>query len=194
MSTPSERNTTRLLDRADSEVRSKTDALLPLVYEELKGLADFYLRAEGPAHTLQATALVHEAYLRLAKDTNACWKNKAHFVSAAASAIRRILIEHSRRRRRIKRGGDGHRVIFDETLLVTEAPDADLLALDEALSHLTEIDSQKARMVELRFFGGLTVDEAAEILGISPRTAAREWRFAKAWLRREVLQGDTCYD
>ncbi|MCG8409232.1 MAG: ECF-type sigma factor [Phycisphaerales bacterium] len=194
MSTPSERNTINILDRANSKDRCATDALLPLVYEELKRLADFYLRAEGPAHTLQATALVHEAYLRLARDRDACWKNKAHFVSAAAVAIRRILIEHSRRRRRTKRGGDGSRVLLEETLIVTETQDADLLALDEALSQLSMIDPQKARIVELRFFGGLTVDGTAETLGISSRTAAREWRFAKAWLRREVLQGETCHD
>ncbi|MCB9854018.1 MAG: sigma-70 family RNA polymerase sigma factor [Phycisphaerales bacterium] len=161
--------------------------LLPVVYDELRDLARRYLSTESSAYMMQATALVHEAYLRLSAGDNHQWKNKAQFVGAAAMTIRRILIEHSRRRTRVKRGGAFRRVILDDQIVAGEGPDIDILDLDEALSRLNEFDAQKSRVVELRFFGGLSIDEIADVIGVSPRTVAREWRLAKAWLRREVL-------
>lgn len=158
------------------------ERLLPVVYEELRALARARLRHERPDHTLQATALVHEAYLRLLGDEAPPWSDRAHFFHAAAEAMRRILIDHARRRGRIKRGGDRVRVSLDDAGLGTE-PDLDrLVALDEAIRRLDEQDPRAGDVVRLRFFAGLSIGETAKALGLSERTIKREWAFARAWL------------
>jgi len=171
--------------------RKASDELLTLVYEELRRLADRLLAAEGPRQTLQATALVHEAYLRLTGAADVGWENRAHFFGAAARAIRRILIDRARARGTERRGG-GRRPLPLEAAagVMVGEPRVDVLALDEALERLASLDAQKARVIELRFFGGLTAEETAETLGISPSTVVREWRFARAWLHRELDDGD----
>jgi RNA polymerase sigma factor (TIGR02999 family) len=158
------------------------DRLMPLVDRELQRLAHHYMRRENPGHTLQTTALVNEAYLRLVEQKHVHWKNRAHFFALAAQLMRRILIDRARSRRYAKRGGGAHRISFDEAMVVSQERGADLNALDEALERLTAIDSRKGKVVELRFFGGLSVDETAEALGISAVTVMREWSMAKAWL------------
>ena len=168
--------------------RQSLDSLLPLVYKELRRLAAGYLRREKPGQTLQPTALVHEAYMRLMKDRPDRWQNRAHFCAIAAHSMRQILIERARARGAAKRGGVRHRVTLDDALAAGEDRSIDLLALDEALERLAAIDPEQARLVELRFFGGLTVEETAEAMDISPATVKRHWTIAKAWLLRE-LQG-----
>ena len=162
------------------------DALLPLVYQELRRLAASYLRREKPGQTLQPTALVHEAYMRLMKDRPDRWQNRAHFCAIAAHSMRQILIERARARGAAKRGGARPRVTLDEGLVAGENRSIDLLALDEALERLAKLDPEQARLVELRFFGGLTVEETAEAMDISPATVKRHWTVAKAWLTREL--------
>jgi RNA polymerase sigma factor (TIGR02999 family) len=176
-----------LLDRARAGDARATDELLPLVYDELRRLADQLLSGEQPGQTLQPTALVHEAYLRLIGPSGASWENRAHFFGAAARAIRRILIERARARRAL-RHGDGRRPLDLDEVADPAAPQArlDLLELDEALERLARIDAQKARIIELRFFGGLTTEETAEALGLSASTVTRDWRFARIWLHREL--------
>jgi len=165
--------------------------LLPLVYEELRRLAAQRLAHEMPGQTLEATALVHEAYLRLVgQREEPHWTGRNHFFAAAATAMRRILIERARRKQRIRHGGGRERRELHPDLVAVPAPDDDLLALDAALAKLAEHDSVKARLVELRYFAGLTGDQAAQILGISPKTADRYWVFARAWLRREMEGAD----
>jgi RNA polymerase sigma-70 factor (ECF subfamily) len=170
--------------------RQSLDSLLPVVYQELRRLAASYLRRERPGQTLQPTALVHEAYLRLMKDRPERWQNRAHFCAIAAHSMRQILIERARARGAIKRGGQAPRVTLDEALVGGNAPSYDLLALDEALGKLAAIDPEQARLVELRFFGGLTVEETAEAMSISPATVKRHWTMARAWLARE-LEGNS---
>jgi len=162
------------------------DEMLPAVYVELHRLARAHLRGERADHTLQATALVNEAYLRLVDQTRVQWQNRAHFFGTAAQMMRRILVDHTRGRRSAKRGGDAVRVELDEALAVAETRDVDLLALDAALERLEALDPRQASLVVQRFFGGLTIEEAAESLGISPATAKRDWATAKIWLRREL--------
>ena len=162
---------------------------MPLVYNELRRLARGYLRRERPGQTLQPTALVNEAYLRLVKDKKQDWKTRSHFVAIAAISMRQILIERARARGAQKRGGDRARVTLDEGLVAGQGRSVDLLAVDAALTRLAAIDSQQARLVELRFFGGLTIEESAEALGISPATVKRHWAMAKAWLQREITEG-----
>jgi RNA polymerase sigma-70 factor, ECF subfamily len=162
------------------------DDLLPIVYDELKRLAAAYLRRERPGQTLQPTALVHEAYLRLLKDRPDRWQNRAHFCAIAAHSMRQILIERARARRARKRGGERARVTLDEALLRGHEPSVDLVALDEALSRLEALDPLQARLVELRFFGGLTIEETAEAMRTSPATVKRHWAVARAWLAREL--------
>jgi len=166
--------------------RQSLDSLLPLVYKELRRLAAGYLRREKPGQTLQPTALVHEAYMRLMKDRPDRWQNRAHFCAIAAHSMRQILIERARARGAAKRGGVRHRVTLDDALAASEDRSIDLLALDEALERLAAIDPEQARLVELRFFGGLTVEETAEAMDISPATVKRHWTIAKAWLTREL--------
>lgn len=176
---------TRLLARIRSGDRYATDELIPLVYDQLRQLAERHLNQERLGHTLQPTALAHEAYLRLVGPGES-WENRAHFFGAASRAIRRILVEHARGRARLKRGGDRARVDFEDIEPEATLADEQLLVLDEALARLAEGDEQKARVVELRFFGGLSEKEVAEVIGVSERTVSRAWQFARAWLRREM--------
>jgi RNA polymerase sigma factor (TIGR02999 family) len=169
-----------------ADERQSVDSLLPLVYQELRRLAASYLRRERPGQTLQPTALVNEAYLRLLKDRPDRWQNRAHFCAIAAHSMRQILIERARARHAQKRGGERARVTLDDALVAGGERSIDLLALDEALTRLASIDPQQSRIVELRFFGGLTMDETAEVMHISPATVGREWRMAKAWLYAEI--------
>lgn len=166
--------------------RQSLDSLLPIVYQELRRLAASYLRRERPGQTLQPTALVHEAYLRLMKDRPDRWQNRAHFCAIAAHSMRQILIERARARGAIKRGGGGPRITLDEALVAGGERSIDLLALDQALERLAAMDAGQARLVELRFFGGLTVEETADALDMSPATVKRHWTVARAWLAREL--------
>jgi RNA polymerase sigma factor (TIGR02999 family) len=165
------------------------EKLVPLVYNELRRLARRYMNREWANNTLQTTALVHEAYLRLIDARRVDWKNRAHFFSLSAGVMRRILVEFARSRRSQKRGGDMRKISLDEAALLSPEPNEDLIALDSALNALAAFDQRKARVVELRFFGGMTEEETAEALGISPDTVLRDWKSAKLWLWREMSQG-----
>ncbi|MCU1267249.1 MAG: polymerase sigma factor [Acidobacteria bacterium] len=162
------------------------EKLMPLVYRELRRLAHQYLRRERDGHTLQTTDLVHEAYFGLVDQRRVRWQNRAHFFGIAAQLMRRILVDHARAHKRVKRGGGAPLVSLDQAAAVSRQSSVDILALDEALTKLAEIDQRKARVVELRFFGGLEVDETAEFLHVSPITVMREWKMAKAWLHRAL--------
>ena len=162
------------------------DKLTPLIYRELRRLARQYMARERVGHTLQTTDLVHEAYLRLVDQRRVRWQNRSHFYGVAAQLMRRILVDHARRHNRVKRGGGAAMVSLDEAAVVSRQSDVDLLALDEALNRLAKIDQRKARIVELRFFGGLEVEETAAYLKISEITVMRDWKLAKAWLHREL--------
>jgi len=159
---------------------------MPLVYDELRRLARHYLRQERSDHTLQSTALVHEAYLRLAGQSPPQWQNRAHFYGIAAHLMRQILVEHARSRGAAKRGGGATRLELDESLSLVEQNGVDVIVLDKALRELTELDAQQGRIVELRFFAGLTIEDTSEVLGISPATVKREWVTARAWLFRAM--------
>jgi RNA polymerase sigma factor (TIGR02999 family) len=163
---------------------------MPLVYDELRGLAERLLRNERPGHTLQPTALVHEAYLRLIDQTRVRWQGRAHFFALASCTIRRILVDHARGARRVKRGGGRLRLSLNEDLVPTEDGQLDLIALDDALSTLAADHPDQARIVEMRFFGGLTIAETATVLGVSASTVEREWRFARAWLYRALTDAE----
>jgi len=180
------RNITHLLKEWGEGDQQALDELTPLVYEELRQQAARYLRKERPNHSLQATALINEAFLRLIDVKDVQWQNRAHFFAIAANLMRRILVDHARRRDAEKRGGSQVCLTLDEGLAWANEPDVDLLAIDEALDRLALIDEQQARIVELRFFSGLTVDETATALGISPKTVKRDWSVARAWLKREI--------
>ncbi len=183
-------NITQLLVNWNNGDSSALNQLLPLVNDELRRLARNYLRRENPSHTLQPTALVNEAYLRLIDQRQVQWQNRAHFFGIAAQLMRRILVDHARRHAYAKRGGGAMQVSFNEGMAVTEAKAAELLAVHEALEKLTALDTRKGRIVELRFFGGLNLDETAEVLSISSPTVQREWRAAKAWLHRILTEGN----
>jgi len=176
---------TVLLNRVGSGDASAPDELLPLVYGELRKLAQGYLSNEREGHTLQATALVHEAYIRLVDWEKVSWQNRAHFFSVAASVMRKILVDHARNKKAQKRNS-GQILALDEAISFSSQREVDLVRLDDALESLAEIDPVQERIVELRFFGGLTIDETAHALGISPSTVKREWTVAKAWLFREI--------
>jgi RNA polymerase sigma-70 factor, ECF subfamily len=183
-------NVTELLvgwGRGDKEA---LDQLVPIVYEELRRQASRYLRRERVGHTLQTTALIHEAYLRLIDQRNVAWQNRAQFFGIAAQLMRRILVDHARTRKRLKRGGSDIRLSLGDAEVFAKAQDLDVVALSEALDRLEAIDPQQAKVVELRFFSGLTVEETAAVLDISPATIKREWSMAKAWLHREI-SGDS---
>ena len=169
--------------------RAALDRLVPLVERELQLLAHRYLRRERAGHTLQTTALVNEAYLRLVDQREPRWQSRAHFFGIAAQMMRRILIDHARKVAYAKRRGGARKVSLDEACVLAEERAAELVALDDALTALARIDERKSRVVELRYFGGLSVDEAAEVLGVHPDTVTREWRRAKAFLRRELEAG-----
>ncbi|MBC7931643.1 MAG: sigma-70 family RNA polymerase sigma factor [Rubrivivax sp.] len=184
---PSQQDVTRLLVRLTDGDRGVLDELLPLIYVELRKLASNYLRRERSGHTLQATALVHEAYLRLVDQNQVQWQNRAHFFGVAAQMMRRILVDHARAHDADKRGGEFQKLSLDENLDVSDGDqDLNLVALDDALNRLAELDPQKSKIVELRFFGGLSVEETAEVLGVSAPTIKRQWRMAKAWLYGQV--------
>jgi RNA polymerase sigma factor (TIGR02999 family) len=167
---------------------SAFDKLVPLVYKELRVLAQRYMRHERPDHTLRATALVNEAYLRLIDVNRIQWQNRAHFLAFAAQTMRRILVEFARNRHRQKRGGDAIRVTLDDALGMAEEKQADLVALNDALTALASFDARMSEMVELRFFGGLSVQETADVLKVSPETVMRDWKTARVWLLRELSQ------
>lgn len=169
--------------QGDHEAESR---LIPLVYDELRRLARRYMRHERPDHTLQATALVHEAYVRLAGEKEIAWQNRAHFFGVAANLMRRILVDHARAKLAKKRGGSDQQVSLDDALLVDLVSPKHFLDLDEALERLAQRDPRQSRIVELRYFGGLTEAETAEVLGISPRTVKRDWTVARAWLFKEL--------
>jgi RNA polymerase sigma factor (TIGR02999 family) len=179
-------NVTALLIDWSHGDKQALDHLLPIVYDELRRQAARYLRKERLGHTLQTTALIHEAYIRLVDQRHVKWQNRAHFFGIAAQLMRRILVDHARSKRRAKRGGSDVRVSLTAVPLVAKSRDLDIVALDEALEKLAAIDQQQAKVVELRFFSGLTVEETAEVLSISPATVKRDWSMAKAWLHREI--------
>lgn len=177
---------TQLLVDYSNGKREALDVLTPLVYGELRNLAARYLRRERSDHTLQSTALVHEAYLRLIDQNQVRWQNRAHFFGVAAQMIRRILVDHARTRHAQKRGGNAQKLSLDEAIGLPEQRDLDIIALDDALKLLAELDPQQSKVIELRFFGGLSIEETAEALGISPATVKREWVTARAWLLRQL--------
>jgi RNA polymerase sigma-70 factor (ECF subfamily) len=182
---------TRLLSRLREGESKALDELLPRVYGELRRLAQYYMKGERPDHTLQATALVHEAYVRLVGTTQIEWKDRAHFLAVAAQAMRRILVDHARHKNRGKRGGGRRPVPLDEVVTIgVDAPPVDMIALDEALTRLAQEEPRKAKVVELLYFGDLRAEEAAAVLGVNERTVGRDWRFAKAWLARELGYDD----
>lgn len=178
---------TRLLVSWTNGDRDALQQLMPLVYGELHRLASRYLSRERSDHTLQSTALVHEAYLKLVDQRRVQWQNRAHFFGVAAQIIRRLLVDHARTHNAGKRGGGAYKLALDDALGVAERErDLNLVALDEALTHLAAIDEQQSRIVELRFFGGLSIEDTAAVLGISPATVKRDWNVAKAWLYRDL--------
>jgi RNA polymerase sigma factor (TIGR02999 family) len=177
---------TQILREVSDGDKDAPARLMPLVYEELRRLANHYLRQERSDHTLQPTALVHEAYLKLIDQTRVDWQNRAHFFGVAAQSMRRILVDHARRHGASKRGGLQQKLTLDEAVDYSQSRDVDLVALDDALNLLAELDERQSRIVELRFFGGLTIEETAEALGVSAATVKVDWSMAKAWLRREI--------
>ncbi|MGI8897582.1 MAG: sigma-70 family RNA polymerase sigma factor [Pyrinomonadaceae bacterium] len=170
---------------------SALDRLMPLVYDELRRLAHRYMSRERPGHTLQTTALVNEAYLRLVNSREVQWQNRAHFFAVSALLMRRILVDFARDKQYLKRGGGALRVSLDEAASFTECREADFVALDEALTALAEVDRRKGQVVEMRFFGGLSIEEVAEVLKVSKETVMRDWRLAKVWLLRELAGGSS---
>jgi RNA polymerase sigma factor (TIGR02999 family) len=190
MTEPSTHEVTALLLAWSQGDPSALEKLTPLVYQELHRLARGYMGREHAGHTLQTTALVHEAYLRLIDSSRVRWQNRAHFFAVAAQLMRRILVDFARSRHQLKRGGDAPRVSLSEAVEVAGEKDADLVALDDALQNLASVDLRKSRVVELRFFGGLSVEETAEVLQVSPDTVMRDWRLAKLWLLRELSKGE----
>jgi RNA polymerase sigma factor (TIGR02999 family) len=191
MRSPSSQEVTELLSAWSNGDRAALDQLIPLVYDELRQLARRYLARERPDHTLQTTALVNEAYLKLVNAREMRWQNRAHFFAVAAQLMRMILVDYARSRNSAKRWGGAQRVPLDEAMEVTDEGIADLISLDDALASLAAFDERKSKIVELRFFGGLTVEETAEVLKLSDVTVMREWRLAKAWLHRELSKGDS---
>src|SRR5712692_5087707 len=177
---------TRLLEEAGRGDRAALDRLMPVVYRELRQLAKRQMNRQPPGHTLQTTDLVNEAYLRLVNVDGAAWKDRAHFLAVASRAMRSVLVDYARRRGYAKRGGNPIRVSLSEADQTSEQKSAEVIAVDEALSRLAALDPRKSRIVELRYFGGLSVEESAELLGLSSRTIKREWRWARAWLYREL--------
>jgi RNA polymerase sigma-70 factor, ECF subfamily len=207
VSEPNPTHVSQLVEQASKGKEEAMAELLPVVYGELRRVAAGYLRREKPGQTLQATALVHEAYLRLLREQHVSWQNRAHFCAIAANSMRQILVERARARNAVKRGGGFHRITLDDALspanLHAQAPGhapagvggaagaagvagIDIEALDEALARLAVMDADQARLVELRYFGGLTIEETAEVLGVSPATVKRSWTVAKAWLKKEL--------
>ncbi len=189
MSQPTPDQLTAVLARAASGERSASDQLMPLVYDQLRALAQSYLRQQSSGHTLQATALVHEAYIRLLGGRQIAWESRAHFFDVAARAMRQVLCNHARDLRRVKRGSGRARITLSEADTPSGASQVDLVDLDDALTELAELDERQSRIVELRFFSGMTVEEVVQVLGVSTTTVEREWRAARAWLS-SVLRPD----
>ena len=187
---PSHAEITALLVDWGNGDQSALDKLLPLVERELHRLAHSYMRREDPDHTLQTTALIHETYLRLVDQRKVEWQNRAHFFGIAAQIMRRILLNYARDQNRQKRGGKAIHVSLSEAMIMPAEKDRELIALNDALTRLEGIDPRKSKVVELRYFGGLSVEEAAEVLQVSPITVMRDWQFAKAWLARELQNGN----
>jgi RNA polymerase sigma factor (TIGR02999 family) len=179
---------TQLLVSWSKGDQAAADALMPLVYDELRRLANSYLRRERPNHTLQPTELVHEAYLRLIDQQSVSWQNRAQFFGLAATLMRHILVDHARRRRAAKRQGAAYTLSLSQADRLSRQPEVNLLALDDALKALAAAKPRHSQIVELRFFGGLTIEETAAALGVSQATVERAWNFARAWLRREISQ------
>jgi RNA polymerase sigma factor (TIGR02999 family) len=186
VSADSQADVTGLLVNWSNGDQHALEQLVPLVYGELRRLAQAYLRRERPDHTLQSTALVHEAFLRLVNQRSVHWKNRAHFFGIAAQLIRRILVDHARAHQADKRGAGAFKLSLDEAIGVARKQDLDLVALDDALHKLARLDPQQGRIVELRFFTGLSIEETAEVIGVSPATVKREWSTARAWLYRDL--------
>jgi RNA polymerase sigma-70 factor, ECF subfamily len=186
MSTPAPQEVTQLLIAWSNGDQESLDRLVPMVYDELRRIARRYMEREPVGHTLQTTALVNEAYLRLIEQKEVKWQNRAHFFAISAQLMRRILVSMARARHANKRGGEARQVSLDEAMLISEERAAELVALDEALNELAALDPRRSRVVELRYFGGLSVEETAEVLKISPETVMREWKRAKAWLYTEL--------
>lgn len=178
---------TQILENVRAGDQDAYERLMPLVYAEMRRLAARYLRRERPDHTLQPTALVHEAFLKLVDQRRVDWRNRAHFFGIAAQAMRRILVDHARGVQRQKRGGRERPVPIEDVQIAMAPRSLDVVALDEALNRLGELDEQQSRVVELRFFGGLSIEETAEVLGISSSTVKREWSMARAWLHQELM-------
>jgi RNA polymerase sigma factor (TIGR02999 family) len=189
MPTPSPQEVTRLLLAWSQGEQAALEQLVPLVYGELRRLARRYMARERRDHTLQATALVNEAYLRLVETRHLRWQNRAHFFGVAAQLMRRILVDWARSRPHLKRGAKAQQVSLEEALTLSWEPDRDLVALDDTLRALAAVAPRKSQVVELRFFGGLSVEETAEVLKVSPDTVLRDWRLAKVWLLREMRKG-----
>src|SRR5947209_8421261 len=187
--TPSPNEVTQLLVAWSNGDQAARDELMPLVYEELHRLAHLYMKQERSGHTLQTSALVNEAFVRLVDQRDVRWQNRAHFFGIAAQIMRRILVDYARNRHYAKRGGSARQVSLNEALIVSEERSAEVVALDDALKRLATMDERKSQIVELRFFGGLSIDETAEVLGVSPGTVMRDWTLAKAWLRKETVRG-----
>ena len=190
MDAPEREDVTRLLISWSNGDPVALDQLMPMVYSELRSLASRYLRRERIDHTLQPTALVNEAYLRLVDQRSVQWQNRAHFFGVAAQMMRRILVDHAKSHHRAKRGGGARNVSLDEAIGVTDERAAGLVVLDEALTRLAELDERKSRVVELRYFGGLSVEETAEVLQVSVNTVLRDWKLAKAWLYNQIKKNE----
>ena len=188
---PADHDITQLLLESSKGDKKALDRLMPAVYGELRKLAESYLQSERPDHTLQATALVHEAYLRLIDQRNVDWKNRAQFFALAAKMMRRILVNHAEAHKAAKRGGPAQKLSLDEAISFFTEQHIDLLDLNEALDRLALLDERQSQIVELRFFGGLAVEEIADVMKISPATVKRDWKMAKAWLLRELSQQDS---
>jgi RNA polymerase sigma factor (TIGR02999 family) len=179
-------DTTQILVDLGNGDRSAAKRLMPLVYDELRGLAQQYMQQERAGHTLQATALVHEAYLRLIDQSRVSWQGRAHFFSVAAEMIRRVLVDHARQHHAAKRGGAARKISLSDSVNAAEDPDIDLMALDEVLEELGRLNERHRRVVELRFFGGLSVKETAHVLEVAPQTVKSDWRMARTWLRQRL--------
>jgi RNA polymerase sigma-70 factor, ECF subfamily len=191
MAAPSTQQVTKLLQAWGQGQDAALDELLPVVHQELRRLARRYMFGERVGHTLQTTALVNEAYLRLVNARQVNWQNRAHFFALSAQLMRRILVDSARARRDQKRGGGNPKVTLDEGLVGPQQKGEDLVALDDALKTFAQVDPRKSRVVELRFFGGLSVEETAEVLKVHPNTVLRDWRLAKMWLKREMSQEES---
>jgi RNA polymerase sigma factor (TIGR02999 family) len=186
MADPLRNQITQLLVAWSDGDQTARDKLMPLVYEELHRLAHQYMKRESPGHTLQTSALVNEAFVKLVDQRNVLWRNRAHFYGIAAQLMRRILVDHARSRKTAKRGGGVPAMSFDDGLYISKKRSGEVVAVHEALEQLAKFDQRKGQIVELRFFGGLSIDETAEVLGVSPGTVMRDWTLAKAWLLREI--------